>query len=92
MGDEKTGGDIGEGGDPGEAALAEHLEDHPSVFVLGNDRSIAGGEDCLDDERKDDLFADMLDLVDQGGENPSSNDSRHANSCQHAVLVAWCRI
>ena len=87
MGNEKTGGDVGEGGDPGEAALAEHLEDHPCVFVIGNDCSIARSEDRLDDERKDDLFADVLDLVNQGGENPSTNNSRHASLCQHTFLL-----
>lgn len=67
--------DVGEGRYLGEAALPEHLEDHPGVLVPGDHGCVARSKDGLDDKRKDDLLADVLDFVDQGRKDPASDDS-----------------
>jgi hypothetical protein len=57
--------------------LTEELKDHPGDFVVGNDRGVAGCEDGLDYEGKDDLMADMLDLVDERRQDPSAYNTGH---------------
>jgi hypothetical protein len=70
--------------------LAKHLEDHPSIFVIWDNGCIARGKDYLDDESEDDLITDMLDFVDKGGYNPSSNNPRQANKIQASVHISRC--
>src|SRR5262249_41140676 len=63
--------------DPGEAALAEELEGHPGTFVVRDNGGVARGEDGLDHQGKDDLVADVLDFVDERGQDPSAQDTGH---------------
>lgn len=72
--DLETSSDIGNGGDPGETSLTEKLEDHPGCLVVGDDRGVESREEGLNKHGHDELAANPLDILKEGGDNPAAND------------------
>lgn len=72
-----------------ETALSEQLHGAPRHPVGGNNGGITGGKCTLHDEGEDNLVPDMLDLVDEGRNDPTAEDSRHCGGDHGDSDLDW---
>lgn len=72
-----------------ETALSEQLHGAPGHPVGGNNGGITGGKCTLHNECEDNLVPDMLNLVDEGRNNPTTQDSRHCGGDHGDTNFDW---
>ena len=74
-------------GDPSERKHSEELHCHKPVEVMGSDERSKAEKQCLHEDREGELNVDVLDVVDESGNDNATDKLTSAENCQSLVGI-----